>query len=164
MKKLYVCRGISGSGKSFLAEQLYQKYYQNWAVVEIFSTDNYWLRPDGVYDWNRKLLTVAHNWNYNKFAEFTLASSRYSQNDTYVAILDNTNVNFSEFEKYISLAIASGFEIEIVEPSTEWRYDVNECASKNSHGVPLETIQRMKDRWEHTDVCLQKLELLKSQK
>lgn len=164
MKKLYVCRGLPSSGKSFLAEQLYQKYYQNWAVVEIFSTDNYWLRPDGEYDWNRNFLRRAHEWNYDKFAKFVAESSLHSKNDTYVAILDNTNIGWTEFEHYIVWALFHEYEIEIVEPSTEWRYDVNECASKNSHGVPLETIQRMKDRWESTEQCLQKLALLKSRK
>ena len=133
MKKLIIIRGLPSSGKSFLANELYQKYYQGWTLVKIFSTDNYWLRQDGVYDFNCKFLTKAHQWNYNSFCEYLESCNNHFINDRWITILDNTNITYNEFSNYIITALKYKFDIEIIEPSTRWKYNVEECFKLNLH-------------------------------
>ena len=40
--------------------------------------------------------------------------------------------------------------MDIVEPSTAWRFDPVELARRNSHGVPQEKIEKMLERYEHS--------------
>lgn len=145
--KLVILKGCSGSGKSFLAKQLQR---QNPSFV-ILSTDNYWIRPDGVYDFNFRLLSQAHQWNYQCFLDCINLGSD--------VIIDNTNVTFKEVRPYYEAASLSNYDyqIELVEPDTTWKFDVEQLFLRNSHAVPKETIQRMLEKWETTEEILAKL-------
>lgn len=144
--KLIIMRGLPGSGKSTLVKNLYHD-------ADIFSTDNYWLRPDGTYDFNVKLLGKAHEWNFNCFSKWVHTGFSFSNviGCSNIAVIDNTNITFKEFEKYVVLAQENNIEIDIVEPATAWAFNAEECFKRNKHGVPLETIQRMLSRWESID-------------
>lgn len=147
--EMYICSGISGSGKSFLTKQLKDKlndsgrYSGRYYDILIFSTDYYWIRPDNVYDFNFRLLKEAHLWNQKTVRDW------YNYEDFYfppIAIIDNTNLTTKEITPYLDIAKAYSAKVTIVEPQTEWRYDVNECFKRNQHGVPLETLQKMLSR------------------
>lgn len=140
---MIILRGIPGSGKSTLCKKIKDcwPYYS-------FSTDNYWIRPDGFYDFNGKLLTQAHSWNLECVKNHT--------NSNYI-IVDNVNSQLKEFREYIDLAVYKKIPIQFAEPNTPWKFDVEECSKRNTHSVPKETIQRILDRWETTDEIIAKL-------
>lgn len=146
MRKFIVLKGCPGSGKTFLANSLLTKY----EGAVILSTDNYFEDFYGEYNWQRAMLEEAHAYTYYLF----LLEMRKL---TPVVILDNTNVEYREFKKYVDRAKRSEYEIEILEPDTPWKFDVDELVARNQHGVPRETIQRMLNRWESTESILQKI-------
>lgn len=125
-------RGLPGSGKSTLAHSL---------CGVIFSTDDYWYRPDNIYDFNPKLIQKAHSWNFNRFNSGILLN--YAK-----IILDNTNIKKIDYKNYVELAERNGYVVEEVIPTNPWSWDVDECAKRNTHNVSREVIQKMFDRWE----------------
>jgi predicted kinase len=63
-----------------------------------------------------------------------------------IIVVDNTNIRQWEYENYVFLAEINGYNINIVEiPITETAEVYHE---RNTHGVPLEVIQRMMDEYE----------------
>ena len=42
-----------------------------------------------------------------------------------------------------------GYTVEIVEPTTPWRFNPSELARRNSHGVPQDKIEKMLERYQH---------------
>lgn len=137
-KELYLCRGLPGSGKSFVAKEIQQKL-----DGIIFSTDNFWIRPSGQYDWNYKLIKEAHDWNKRMF-DLELGRA-------YIIIVDNTNLSWKEMEYYILKAYHKDYNIILLESSQAWKFDPLECSQKTVHKVPLETIEKMLQRWESSD-------------
>ena len=146
-KKLVLCKGFPGSGKSTLARLIYEK--NEWDNSVIHSTDDFHIRLiveknlDG---------SIRHEWKYifdgSKLGEYhfrNLCEAISSMtNSVSLVIIDNTNVTFKELKKYCVAAITLGYEIELVEPNTEWKYNIEECAKRNTHGVSLEVIQKMR--------------------
>ena len=67
-------------------------------------------------------------------------------------IIDNTHVQGWEARPYVLLALRHDYQISIKEPLTAWAKDPVECAQRNQHGVSLQTIERMLQRWESLDL------------
>jgi hypothetical protein len=148
-KTLYISRGISGVGKSFEIKKYVPKEH-------IFSTDDFW-GPN--YDFNPSLLGHAHTWNQQRTKE------AMEQGISPLGV-DNTSLTWKEIKPYAKLAKLHGYEIEYVESTSPWwldmksRYpwntdDIEEFAAvldkKNQHGVPIETLKRMLQRWTPTN-------------
>lgn len=156
MKQLILTRGVSGSGKSFLAKQLKEKYMNDGLTCHIFSTDDYWYIGNGdkyIFDFSK--IGVAHRWNQKRV-------KNAMHNCENVVIVDNTNTTWKEIKNYIDMALTHNYSVKTVEPSTAWKYNVDECFEKNSHGVPRETIQRMLDRFvDNETICKQIEERMK---
>jgi hypothetical protein len=127
--------GLPGSGKSTKVQELVNKL-PFWLYL---STDNYWIRPDGYYDFNVTRLKEAHRWTFNLFMGIV-----NNIDDVTDVIIDNTNLSLADCRKYLDNWPKDG-KIELVESDAEWRYDVEECFKRNTHGVPLERIQEMRD-------------------
>ena len=147
-KTLILLRGIPGSGKSFTAKQLAP-------TSQIFSTDDFW---GSEYTFNPALLGRAHNWNQQR------VEKAMSQGVSPV-VVDNTNITQKELNPYIEMAKANGYSIQIKESESPWwkkissylndkqqfKSEIEDAAkfltNKNQHGVPLEAITRMLNRW-----------------
>ncbi len=146
MRTMYIMRGLPGSGKSTAAQALFDKLYTDdmWLLDNeaIFSTDNYWLRPDGYYDFNPSRLGEAHAWNQEQV--------RKAVEEYFIpfVIVDNTNIRLTHMLPYVQLAERNRWDVQYVVPETPWAWDVEECAKRNAHGVPLAAVQRMKDQFE----------------
>jgi len=136
MKTVYLMFGLPGSGKSTKVQEI----SKNSLVFSIHSTDDYWIRPDGYYDWNPARIKEAHEWNFREYSHSVEGNYGYLI-DT--IIVDNTNLRFGDAKRYIDKATAEGYTVVLVEPETPWRYDAEECAVRNVHRVPLETIKKM---------------------
>lgn len=128
-------RGISGSGKSYLSDQLKG---ENGVIL---SADDYFMR-DGEYQFNPAELPEAHSWTQ-------YAAIRFMQEGRSPIIIDNTNIEAWEMKPYVEAGVKYGYDIEIVESNTPWRFNAEELAKRNQHGVPKEVIQDMIDKYEH---------------
>lgn len=131
MKKVYVMRGIPGSGKSTIARNLAG------STGKIHSTDDYFMK-NGEYVFEPKDLRRNHQLNFEAFkADLALGVSP--------VIVDNTNTQRWEFQNYVEAAEAAGYEVEVVNIP---HIDPKLAAQRNTHGVPEEAIRRMLSRWE----------------
>ena len=144
MNKLTLIRSIPGGGKTTLALKLAREKGGVCVAADDFFTD-----AIGEYHWNPSFVGTAH--------KYCIGVTFYHLFRDFDVFVHNTFTTWKEIEPYAEAAKAGGFELEIIEPSTEWRYDVNECFKRNSHRVPLEAIQRMRDRWESTESIVAKL-------
>jgi len=140
-KNLFICRGLPSSGKTYAANKLRKFLQVNNSDCFIFSTDDHWLDENGVYNFQPQYLAKAHRWNRDRVAT---AMEKHVRN----IVVDNTNTTLKEMKAYIDLARNNGYGVTLVYPNTSWAWNVQECAKRNSHGVPLETIQKMFDRFE----------------
>lgn len=128
--KLYLVRGLPGSGKSTRASHL--------DVTEVCEADQYF-EIGGDYQFDPKKLSQAHAWCREK-------TRRVLQRGESVAVA-NTFTQWWEMEPYFQMAEETGAEVEVVSVYDGGCSD-EELAARNLHGVPLETIRRMRERWE----------------
>lgn len=124
--KLYLVRGLPGSGKStYVANNLRDKN------VFHFEADIFFHRPGIGYQFNPSLLGPAHDWCYGSTV-LQLA------NGNSVAV-SNTFTQMWELQRYLNIQRMIDIDIEIVELKSQYQ---------NIHGVPPEKLKTMKDRWE----------------
>ena len=132
-KILLICRGLPGSGKSFVAKQAGKGGV-------IFSTDDFWYK-NGEYVYDEKFAGEAHKWNQKRTKEAM-------ENGISPIVVDNTNVSLYEIRPYVEMAIKHGYKVEYLEPNTPWKFDVDELVKRNTHGLTQEGIQKMLERWD----------------
>jgi predicted kinase len=132
--KVVICRGISGSGKSTKAREL-AKGSQGSVIC---SADDFFVN-NGKYNFNPRLLRNAHQYCFKKFTDSL-------QEGIQLIIIDNTNTQRWEYEKYVDHAQAAGYEVEIIAMPF---IDPELAAKRNVHGVPLDVIKKMQARWEN---------------
>uniref|UniRef100_A0A8D2J4I1 NEDD4-binding protein 2-like 1 n=1 Tax=Varanus komodoensis TaxID=61221 RepID=A0A8D2J4I1_VARKO len=137
-KSLYLLRGLPGSGKSTLARQLKHEF----PSAFIFSTDDFFITDEGTYIFDPNALEEAHQWNQRR-------ARKAMKNGKSPVIIDNTNIHAWEMKPYVIMALENNYEVIFREPDTHWKFNVRELARRNSHGVPREKIQRMKEQYEH---------------
>lgn len=121
--KVYILRGVSGSGKSTFAAKWVRE-----VDARVFSTDNYFMK-DGKYDFNKDLLSLYHNRNLLGFTEYLIDFSDTSK----TVIVDNTNLRMFEIAPYYRLAEAFDCDPEII-----WFVASNPVSV---HGVTNEMIE-----------------------
>jgi predicted kinase len=134
-KQLYILRGISGSGKSYLSDQIKGE------DGIILSADDFFME-DGVYKFDPDKLPQAHSWTQ-------YAAYRFMEEGRSPLIIDNTNIEAWEMKPYVEAAQKYGYNVEIIESNTPWRFDADELAKRNKHGVPQEVIEDMIERYQH---------------
>lgn len=120
---LYLIRGVSGSGKSYLAERLTKANY---------SADDFFM-DDGEYKFDKSLIQEAHDYCQDEV--------RYAMEEKCPTIaVHNTFTRRWEMKPYYDLAKEYDYNvIEIV---------VKSDCFENVHGVPEETIAKQRARFE----------------
>jgi len=138
-KIMYILRGLPGSGKSYLAKTINETYNHQGVIL---STDDFFIE-NGVYKYDPEKIGEAHKFNQDRCKE-------HCRKGTTPIIIDNTNVKRWEAKIYVEYAMYYNYDIEIREPDTPWwkRKNAKILAKKNQHGVPIEKIQKMLDRWD----------------
>ena len=63
-------------------------------------------------------------------------------------LVDNTNIRKKEMAPYVELAKEYGYYLELLEPKTPWRNDINQLLARNQHGLDREKLKSQKERWE----------------
>lgn len=129
MQTLYVLQGASGSGKSTLASVLAKA-----TGAVICSTDAYFF-VDGVYRFDPSRLSEYHTRNQIE-AQEQLKSGRS-------VVVDNTNLLRVHVKPYVAAAVALGLPVVFIR--CEGRFD-------NSHGVPPEKVQQMREAMQELSV------------
>ena len=124
-KELYILRGLPGSGKSTLAESLGGYNLE---------ADTYFTNDDGEYNFDPSKLPDAHKWCQSMVEELMTENVER-------IILSNTSTQEWEMRPYVDMAEENGYSVFslIVE---------NRHGGNNIHGVPSESIERMKNRFE----------------
>jgi|TARA_R110002126_G_scaffold275047_1_gene420403 NEDD4-binding protein 2 len=140
-KICYILRGLPGSGKSMIAKNLRDSHTH----ARVFSTDRFFM-VDGEYQFDPSKLGEYHTQNLAQATHFMEKGKKYSSD--ILCIIDNTNTQHWEYEKYEEVAKENGFMVQII--TVEWNInDIPLYAERNSHGVPEEAIYRMAERWEY---------------
>ena len=139
-KICYIIKGLPGTGKSMLAKNLRDSHTR----ARVFSTDSFFM-VDGEYQFDPSKLGEYHALN---LAKATRYMESFGPNSDALCIIDNTNTQSWEYEKYEEVAKENGFMVQVI--TVEWNInDIPLYAKRNSHGVPEEAIYRMADRWEY---------------
>lgn len=117
--KLVIIRGIPGSGKTYLANQLKKELGE----AVICEADNF-MGPK----FDLKRLNDCHQQCQN-LARLSLKQGK-------IAIVSNTSTTLGEMEIYRKIVIEEGLteeQIKIMEPLTPWKYDIDQCFKKCTH-------------------------------
>lgn len=139
MKTVYILRGISGSGKSFLAECLFQSLDS----VTIVSADQYqgYYETTGEYNWTAETSKAAHEYCRRSFWEAT--KLEYDN-----IIVDNTNISPKEYAFYLDTGRKAGYDVRVI--TLEPDFDaVDEYVKRNKHRCTRKIILRQMQRWKN---------------
>ncbi len=98
MKQLIILRGVSGAGKSTVAEIISEGY---WPICE---ADQYHYTASGVYDWKPENVGKAHAWCQGIVRD-AMASNLNK------IIVSNTSTTEKELKPYLALAEEFGYQV-----------------------------------------------------
>lgn len=140
-KHLIIMRGLPGSGKSTKAKKL-------GIGGVVYSTDDFF-DVNGQYVFDPTKLKEYHEKNQHR----TELAMRKGISPI---VIDNTNVFADHIKPYVKLGDMYGYKIKLELPDTEWAWDAEQLANKNSHGVPKHAIDRMLNNFQH-DVSIENL-------
>jgi ABC-type molybdenum transport system ATPase subunit/photorepair protein PhrA len=135
MKTLYIIRGIAGSGKTTFANTIVDS-------IAVCEADQYFVdKETGEYKFNPDEIKIAHQWCKDEVEN----RMKYNQ-DTYgldysEIVVSNTFTQEWEMDPYFKLAEKYGYRVFslIVE---------NRHGGTNTHGVPDEKVEVMKNRFQ----------------
>ena len=142
--KLFILRGLPGAGKSTKVTEIQKSLTDDYRGYITCSADDYWMRPDGTYDWNPRKLKDAHAWCYKTAANMMEQPTEYQSH----VILDNTNIKRKDFQAYVDLAKKHNYTIEEVVVGEFTEEACKLYAERNLHGCPLETILKKAKEFE----------------
>ena len=138
-KILVLMRGIPGSGKSTTALKLMKEKYP---AAKIFSTDQFFHKDmdhEKPYVFDPTKLGFFHTKNLER------AVRAMQEGET--VIIDNTNTVPRDADAYVKVAHELGYRVVVHESDTPWKFDPDILAQRNQHGVPLDKIKMMIQRW-----------------
>jgi predicted kinase len=138
MKRMFLVRGVQGSGKSTFARMIASKFGKRLGNVPdgeercmIVEADEYFINPDGEYEFNANELPDAHRWCQLRAKEGMLKSI--------IVIVANTFSRNWEMDPYKKMASEYGYDVNVIECQNNFG---------STHNVPEEIVQRTRDRWE----------------
>lgn len=127
MKKLYLIRGLPGSGKSTFGLTLADAI-----GAFVYEADHYHYTEDGVYDWKPQNVHKAHAYCH----ESTLMSMQAGED----IVVSNTFTTEKELKPYLDLAELYDYHVTTL--IVEGRH-----GNPSVHGVPQETLDKMRNRF-----------------
>ena len=133
-KVMIILRGLPGSGKSTFAEYLRIDLFGGQNAVTC-SADDYMIDSAGNYQFDPKKLGYAH-----KACQDRAANAARCNID--LIIIANTNTKRDEMKDYEKIAEKYGYTVFVLTVN-------NMHGSKSVHNVPDESLQKMRDRFQH---------------
>lgn len=124
-KELIVVRGVSGSGKTTVAELF---------GVRVYSADDYFTHESGFYDFHREELGLAHK-QCQDHVEWEMKNN-YEK----VVVANTFTVNW-EMKPYFDMAKKYGYRVHTIVVE-------NRHGSKSIHDVPDAILNNQRDRFE----------------
>ncbi len=137
MRYAFIMRGIPGSGKSTVAKRIAEFFKNDGDRAVIHSTDDLCM-VDGEYQFDPELAGARHAQNLENFTDSL-------ERGIPCVIVDNTNVSQAQYAPYWKAAKDAGYRpvfVELPHPPPLV------AANRNSHGVPIEVINKMILCWE----------------
>lgn len=129
MKKVVVCSGIPGSGKSSLAKRIADEESGKIVSADLF------FEKSGQYIYNASLIGDAHAECMRNFVNLVVVGYP-------LIIIDNTNIEIQHIQPYYSVARAFHYEVCI----KTFIIDAETSFKRNLHAVPLKTCRNMEER------------------
>lgn len=130
--RVVIMRGVSGSGKTYFARQHLPHH-------QIVSANDYFT-VSGEYRYDRRFIAEAHEYCFSMFLRLVEDGER--------VVVDNTNIEVKELEKYVVTGRDYGLSTCIVNllcpPAVAFRRAV--------HGVPLDHLVRTHERMDKVRV------------
>ncbi len=125
-------QGLPGSGKTTLAKIIAAQPY-----VVVCSADDYFVnKATGAYKWEPTQLREAHAYCFTRFVK--------AMESGFSVVIDNTNLLPKDYEDYSRYAKNNGYQFHVLRMCTT--LNDAELSIRNVHGVPQETIKRMRER------------------
>jgi hypothetical protein len=128
--KLYIIRGVSGTGKTTYAKEI---RCSDWPACDRpahFEADMFFTDPYGNYDFDPNLLHQAHQWCQLNVLRMM---RQYEP-----IIVSNTFTTFKEVEPYLKMADRYGYEVYVVTMEKEYG---------SIHNVPDEVMEKQRARF-----------------
>lgn len=126
MSKLYILCGIPGSGKFTYGKKIVDSAIDAGLSAIKFEADDFFMK-NGKYDWNPKLIGMAHKWCQNSVRK---ALDLYD-----VVVVANTTLALSDVNTYVKIANEAHADFEVVAIHGN---------HQNVHNVPEETLEKMR--------------------
>ena len=134
-----ITRGLQGSGKSSLAQELATLAAHSGLSVCIHETDSFFQTDEG-YVFNPAMVGEYHKENY-------LAFQKSIDNGINVVIQSNTNVRHWEYEKYLSYAVENSYSTIIIDLHDNGMSN-EELHSRQCHDFPLEKYNLLREGYQ----------------
>ncbi len=135
-KTLYLIRGLPGTGKSTIARALIEGLIVTHGQAMWHEADTYF--------------ALLGHFDASKLGEAHAACQQGCEATMHRGvpiIVANTFTRLWEMDAYRKLAEVYGYTVTTITVSTD--LDDASLAARNVHGVPVETITRMRARWEN---------------
>jgi hypothetical protein len=137
MKTLYIIRGLPGSGKSTLGEQLaegYLDYHPEFGGMKShsYAADDWFTDREGNYEFKPEELTEAHDECQSRVRGSMMSGVE-------VICVCNTFSQAWEAVPYFKMCTDFGYIPVVIECQSEFG---------NIHGCPKDKIEEMRERWE----------------
>lgn len=130
---LFLVRGVPGAGKSTFANAI----WNNYAVCE---ADKFFYDKEGNYNFDASKIKEAHEWCRNE-VEIRMKDHKVYNQYYPEIVVSNTFTQDWEMKPYFDLAEKYGYRV--VSLIIENRHN-----GKNTHGVPDDKVQAMRDRFQ----------------
>ena len=144
-KTLIILRGLPGSGKDhWVRQRAAARPLTGYLERVVCSADDYFVR-NGDYQYDPKKLAQAHEACKGLCVRTMLEVStrNYARSEI---IINNTNTERWEYEVYELLAELAGYQVRYVNLYDGGCTD-EELAQRNQHGLCLEKIRQMRERY-----------------
>lgn len=146
MKIVVIMRGVPGSGKSTVAEQIKRHAIEQMGCSAVIVSNDlfpgYYANPKGSYEWTREKAKQA-----KKYCEHNFHACIMEGID--IIIVDNCHLTHKSYSHFEKAALAAGYEVvfNVNIPVMNLEY-VQKCASRNKHNVTERMIYDMIKAWE----------------
>ena len=134
-----ILRGLSGAGKSTIAQEIAGTSAYNGVSLSIHETDTFFMQ-DGEYNFDPSLLRDYHAKNLQNFCESI-------DNGTHIVINSNTNNMHWEYAEYVKYATENGYNIQIIDLYDNGNNNES-LHNRQLHDFPFDKYDMCRDRYE----------------